>query len=204
LRRLSPKTSIALLLLICVGASINSCSTKTTAVPVPEAKAIQAEQLWLAKVKNNTASTLLLPANNPLRSLAEMAGKISSDYRQNVMDLLRENLKTELAQKGFQVALPEEKDARFVALSTEPNTAVRVAREGNLSGVLFASEIWRWEVESQKFVRVLIDFKLIRVSDGAVVWQRRVQGAIPTPSATNVGQASTDAVKEIVRDLFGG
>lgn len=203
LSRITPKTRAAVLVLVLIAASTSGCSTQS-AVPVPDAKAIHAEQLWLAKVKNSTGSTLLLPATNPLRSLAEMAGKISSDYRQNVMDLLRENLKSELAQKGFQIALPEEKDARVVALSTEPSTAVRVAREGNLSGALFASEIWRWEVESQKFVRVLIDFKLIRVSDGAVVWQRRVQGAIPTPSATNVGQASTDAVKVIVRDLFAG
>ncbi len=28
--------------------------------------------------------------------------------------------------------------------------------------------------------------------------------AVPTPSATNVGQASTDAVREIVHDLFAG
>jgi 3-polyprenyl-4-hydroxybenzoate decarboxylase len=39
---------------------------------------------------------------------------------------------------------------------------------------------------------------------GAVLWQRRVQGAIPTPSATNLGQASMDAVRTILRDLFAG
>jgi hypothetical protein len=30
---------------------------------------------------------------SPLRSLVEMAGKISSDYRQSVMDLLRDSLR---------------------------------------------------------------------------------------------------------------
>ena len=65
-------------------------------------------------------------------------------------------------------------------------------------------EIRRWEVEAQKFVRVLAEFKLIRIDDGAVLWERRVQRAVPTPSATNVGQASTDAVREIVHDLFAG
>jgi ABC-type Mn2+/Zn2+ transport system permease subunit len=183
---------------------LSGCGAPASHAPVPEAKTIHAEQLWLAKVKNSTALPLLLPSNNPLRSLAEMAGKSSSDYRQSVMDLLRENLKTELAQKSFQIALPEEKDARFPAFSTDTGAALRVAREGKLSGAVFASEIWRWEVESQKFVRVLVDFKLIRIDDGTVIWQRRVQGAIPTPSATNVGQASTDAVKSILRDLFAG
>ena len=204
LRRCFPKTGVALLLLICVGASINGCSTKTTAVPVPEAKAIHAEQLWLAKVKNSTTSTLLLPATNPLRSLAEMAGKATSDYRQSVMDLLRDDLKTELAQRGFRISLPEEKDARFAAFPTDTSTAVRVAREGKLSGVAFVGDIRRWEVEAQKFVRVLIEFKLIRIDDGAVLWERRIQRAVPTPSATNIGQASTDAVREIVHELFAG
>jgi hypothetical protein len=133
-----------------------------------------------------------------------MAGKISSDYRQSVMDLLRDSLKTELVQKGFRTSLPEETDARFPALSSDSSSAVRIAREGKLSGAVFVSEIWRWESESQKFVRVVADFKIVRIDDGAVLWERHVQRAVPTPSATNVGQASTDAVREIVRDLFAG
>jgi len=133
-----------------------------------------------------------------------MAGKVAPDYRQTVMDLLRENLKSELAKNGFQIALPEEKDARLVAFPTDTGATVRAARDGKLAGAIFASEIRRWEVESQKFVRVLVDFKLIRIDDGAVLWQRRIQGAVPTPSATDAGQASTDAVKKIVRDLFAG
>jgi ABC-type Mn2+/Zn2+ transport system permease subunit len=203
-RRISAK-SFAALILVCVAASVSACSTQAPAVPVPEAKAIHSEQLWLAQVKNSTALPLLLPSNNPLRSLAEIAGKISPEnYRQSVMDLLRENLRTELEQRGFRISLPEEADARFTAFSADNNTAVRVAREGKLSGAVFVSEIWRWEGETQKYVRALVDFKLIRIDDGAVLWQRRVQGAIPTPSATNLGQASTDAVREIVRDLFAG
>ena len=37
-----------------------------------------------------------------------------------------------------------------------------------------------------------------------VLWERRIQRAVPTPSATNLGQAYTDSVKEVVRDLFAG
>jgi ABC-type Mn2+/Zn2+ transport system permease subunit len=202
-RRITART-FAVLILACLAISVTACSTRIPAQPIPEAKAVNAEEVWLAKVKNSTALPLLLPSNNPLRSLAEMVGKVSSDYRQNVMDLLRENLKTELAQKGYQISLPEEQDVRFVAFPTDASAAARMAREGKLSGAVFASEIWRWEIEAQKFVRVLVDFKLIRLDDGAVLWERRVQGAIPTPSATNAGQASNDAVKIIVRDLFAG
>jgi ABC-type Mn2+/Zn2+ transport system permease subunit len=203
LSRISTRTG-ALLVLICVAVFMSGCSGKVAEPPVPEAKAIHSEQLWLAKVKNSTGLPLLLPTMNPLRSLAEMAGKTSSDYRQSVMDLLRENLRTELEQRGFRISLPEETDARFSAFSSDSGVAVRLARDGKLAGAVFVSEIWRWEGETQKYVRALVDFKLIRIDDGAVLWQRRVQGAIPTPSATNLGQASTDAVQAILRYLFAG
>jgi hypothetical protein len=204
LRRVTAQASAVLVILVGLALSSSGCGNGMAAVPVPEAKAIHAEQLWLAKVKNSTALSLLLPSTNPLRSLAEMVGKISSDYRPSVMDLMRGGLKTELEQKGFRIALPEEKDERFAAFPTDIDGAVRIAREGNLSGLTFVSEVRRWEVEAQRFVRVLADFKIIRIEDGAVLWERRIQRAVPTPSATNVGQASTDAVREIVRDLFAG
>ena len=79
-----------------------------------------------------------------------------------------------------------------------------LAQEEKLSGIVFVREIWSWEADMQKFVRVVADFKLVRIDDGAVLWQRQVQGAIPTSSATNLGQASTGAVKAILHDLFRG
>ena len=118
------------------------------------------------------------------------------------LDLLRESLRQELEQKGYRVALPEETDTRFPSLSTDSNGAVRVARDGKLSGLIFVSEIWRWEGESQKFVRVVVDFKIIRIDDSAVLWERRVQRAVPTPSAPYLGQAYMDAVKIVAHDLF--
>jgi len=204
LSRVPTKMGAALLMLIFVGGAVTSCATRTAPAPVPTVKDIKKEQVWLAKVKNSTALPLLLPANNPLRSLAEMAGKISSDYRQSVMDLLRDDLRKGLEQNGYSVTLPEEMDPRFPPFPADMNGAVRMAREGKLSGLVFVSEIWRWEGESQKFVRVLIDFKLIRINDGTVLWERRIQRAVPTPSATNSGQASTDAATAIVHDLFAG
>jgi hypothetical protein len=182
--------------------SVAGCSAPALTPPVPEAKTVGSNQLWLAKVKNSTGSPLLLPATNPLRSLAEMAGKISSDYRESVMDLLRENLRRELEQRGFRISLPEVSDARFSAFPADNASAVRLAREGKLSGLVFVSEILRWEGEAQKFVRAVVDFKLIRIDDGAVIWQRRIQRAVPTLSATHLGQAYIDAVEAVVRELF--
>jgi ABC-type Mn2+/Zn2+ transport system permease subunit len=205
LKRLTNRRSAAMLVILLGLISFQTgCGGVQTAVPVPDAKAVRAEQLWLAKVKNSTALPLILPESNPLRSLAEMAGKLAPETRANVMDLLRQNLQTELAQQGFQIFLPEAKDVRFPPFAADAVSAARVAREGNLSGLIFVCEIWRWEGETQKFVRALVDFKLVRIDDGTVVWERRVQRAVPTPSATNLGQASTDAVKVIVHGLFAG
>jgi len=204
LSRISVRGRAALMLGALIVVSGNACGSARTASPIPEARALNPRPLWLAKVKNSTALPLVLPSSNPLRSLAEMAGKVSADYRSSVMDLLRQDLQTEFEQRGFKVALPEQLDARFTALASDPDSAMRLAREGRLSGALFVSEIWRWEGETQKFVRALVDFKLIEVDDGTVLWERRVQRAIPTPSATNLGQASADAVRAIVRELFAG
>jgi hypothetical protein len=77
-----------------------------------------------------------------------------------------------------------------------------LAREGKLAGLLFVSEISRWDVVSRQFVRVFADFKMIRTADGTVVWERRIQRAVPTPAATNLGQSYEDSVKEVVRELF--
>ena len=202
LSRIAPKTSAALVILGMGGVTLTGCVATKAASPIPSAKGISAEPIWLAKVKNSTEMGLLLPATNPLRSLAEMSGKVSSDSRQSVMDLLREELRRVMEQKGYSTRLPEETDARFPPFPADTAGAVRLGREGKLSGVVLASEIRRWEATSKQFVRVLADFKLLRLEDGAVLWERRVQNAVPTPSATDVRQAYMDAVKTVVGELF--
>jgi ABC-type Mn2+/Zn2+ transport system permease subunit len=203
LSRISARIRIALIMVALTVLSGSACGARANPVPIPDPRAVDSQPLWLAKVKNSTALPLFLPSGNPLRSLAEMAGKVSSDYRQTVMDLFRENLRTALEQRGFAISLPEQADGRFMEIPSDSTAALRIAREGKLSGAMFVGEIWRWEGETQKYVRALVDFKLIRIDDGAVLWQRRVRGAIATPAATNLSQSATDAVRQIVHDLFG-
>ena len=201
LSRIAPKTNAALVILGTIGASFSACVATKAVTAFPDAKVISAESIWLAKVKNSTDMALLLPATNPLHSLAEMSGKFSSS-RQSVMDLLREGLRNGLERKGYSIRLPEETDTRFPAFPLDPAEAVRLGREGKLSDVVLASEVRRWEASSKQFVRVLADFKLMRLEDGAVLWERRVQSAVPTPSATDLGQAYMDAVKTVMGELF--
>jgi ABC-type Mn2+/Zn2+ transport system permease subunit len=203
LSRVAPsRLSVALVILGTVGTPFTGCVATKAATPVPAAKVISAEPIWLAKVKNSTGTALLLPATNPLRSLAEMSGKVSSASRQSVLDLLREELRKGMEQKGYSIRLPEETDVRFPPFPLDTAGAVRLGREGKLSGVVLATEVRRWEASNKQFVRVLADFKLMRLEDGAVLWERRVQSAVPTPSATELGQAYMDAVKSVMGELF--
>ena len=108
-----------------------------------------------------------------------------------------------LAQRKVHSEFPEAVDARLGAFSANSQSAARTARDGKLSGLIFVGEIWRWDGEPQKLVRVLAEFKLIRIADGAILWETRVQRAVPTTSATNLGQAYTDAVKAVMHEIFG-
>ena len=195
--------AVAILCVVSACVSASCSQTARPAAPLSSVQALGESMVWLAKVRNSSHSELRVPGTNPLRSLGEMAGKVSSDYRATVMDLLRDALQTELAQRKVRSEFPEAVDARLGVFSGNPESAAKTAREGKLSGLIFVGEIWRWEGEPQKFVRVLAEFKLIRIADGEVLWETRVQRAVPTTSATNLGQAHTDAVKAVVREIFG-
>ena len=199
LRAVPLKTAAAALVLIIIGSLFVGCASVQAPAPFPAAANAP---LWLARPKNDTTVNLVLPENNPLRSLAEMAGKISSESRRTVMDLLRDELQSEFTQRGFKVSRPEEADKRLANLPFAADSAAGNAREGRLSGHLLLSDILRWSIDSKQFVAVVADFKLIRIADGATLWQRRYQRAVPTPGATNISQASSDAVKIMVRELF--
>ena len=86
LRAVPLKTAAAALVLIIIGSLFVGCASVQAPAPFPAAANAP---LWLARPKNDTTVNLVLPENNPLRSLAEMAGKISSESRRTVMDLLR-------------------------------------------------------------------------------------------------------------------
>ena len=158
--------------------------------------------LWLPAVRNSTDAGLRLPGTNPLRSLGEMAGKVSPDYRPTVMDSLRASIKRELEQRKVQVRFLEDHDARLSALPLGPEAAAGIARQGGLDGSLFLSEIRRWDAEATGLMRLWVDFKLVRIADGALLWERSVQKIVPSNRSGNLAEVHQDAVKEVVRELF--
>jgi ABC-type Mn2+/Zn2+ transport system permease subunit len=189
---------LAVLLLLGFG-----CSTQRAAAPL-DVQALGQSTVWLAPVRNSTGTDLRLPGTNPLRSLGEIAGKISSDYRPTVMDILRSSMKRELEQRRIVVSFPEERDARLHSFPFEAVGAATNARAANLSGWLLLSDIRRWSTDGRAPLRTWVDMRLVRIDKGTINWERQFQKVVPMVGAARLDEASTDAVKEILRDLFAG
>jgi hypothetical protein len=185
-----------LALLLAVG-----CAARAPQPPFA-VSALGGKNLWLPAVRNSTDADLRLPGTNPLGSLAEMAGKVPPDYRPTVVDLLRAAIKQELEKRKVQVRLPEEHDARLSVLPLTPEAAARIARQGGLDGSLFLSEIRRWDIEAAGLMRLWVDFKLVRITDGALLWERSVQKVSPVTRSGNLADVHGDGVREVIRELF--
>ncbi len=159
--------------------------------------------VWLASVGNRTGSDLRLPGTNPLRSLGEMAGKLSPESRPTVMDLLRGHLQRELQDRRVNVGLPEERDARLQSFPFDGVSAAANARTANLSGWLWLWEIRRWHTDGRSPLRTVVEMQLVRIATGAVSWQRRIVKTVPLSGAARLDETSADAIRDILREVFG-
>ena len=178
-----------------------ACSGRAPETPL-QTSALGGKPLWIAAVRNGTSADLRLPSGNPLRSLGEIAGKVSPDERPTVMDLLRAALRREAEQRKLPARYPEESDARLKTLPLDPGAAARTARESRLEGAILLAEIGRWESEATGLLRLRVDLKLVRIADGSVAWQRRVQKVVPVSRSGNPAEVHQDAVRELARELF--
>jgi hypothetical protein len=52
-------------------------------------------------------------------------------------------------------------------------------------------------------LRATVAFRVVRVDSGVVEWESEVQKIIPLVGAARLDEASSDAVKEILREIFG-
>jgi hypothetical protein len=177
------------------------CAAATTQKPLA-VQELGGKAVWIPAVRNSTDSDLRLPGANPLRSLGEIAGKVSPDYRPTVMDLLRASVKREIEQRKATARFPEEHDARFSVLPLGNEAAARIAREGGLDGVLLLSEIRRWQADTAGLLRLWVEFKLVRIADGALLWERRVQKVFPGGRSGNPAEMHNEAAREVARELF--
>lgn len=192
-----PASLLALLIVLGSG-----CAAQRQPAPLDLAT-LGESAIWLAPVRNGTDSDLRLPSTNPLRSLAEMAGKMAPDYRPTVMDLLRDTLQRELQQRQLKADFAETRDPRMRASSLTGDSAAANARAANLTGWLWLTEIRRWQSEGRAPLRALVEMKLLRIADGTVHWQQRFEKTLPVIGAARLDELSADAVKAIMRDIFG-
>lgn len=181
--------------------AVLGCAAHTPQAPFA-LEALDGKIFWLPAVRNSTDADLRLPGTSPLRSLGEMAGKMPPDYRPRVMDSLRAAIKQELEQRKVNARFPEEHDARLSVLPLGPEAAARIARQGGLDGSVFLGEIRRWDVEVPGLMRLWVEFKLVRIADGALRWERSVQKVVPASRSGNLAEVYDDAVREITRELF--
>lgn len=177
------------------------CAARAPQPPLP-VETLRENPLWLAAVRNSTDTDLRLPGTNPLRSLAEMAGKVAPDYRPTLPDALRASIQRELERRALQIRFPEDHDARLSVLPFEPEAAARIARSRNLEGVVLLSEIRRWAIEAPGLMRLRLEFQLVRIADGALLWQRSVRRVLPAHRSGNPAETVQDALREVTRELF--
>lgn len=196
IRKARGAVSLFVMLLVLAG-----CTTPSSQHPL-DWQSLRQSPVWLATVRNATASDLRLPSTNPLRSIAEWAGKVSPDYRPTVPDILRGTLRKELEQRKITVSLPEERDLRLQSFPFEASGAAANARGTDLSGWLLLSEIRRWQTDGRSPLRTLVDFKLVRIDNGAVAWERQVNKTVPIAGSGRLDELTTDAVREILREVF--
>lgn len=177
---------------------IAGCTTaETTAKP-----AVAREPVWIATVRNQTHLTLRYPSGNPLRSMAEMAGKVPAEEPVTVMTVLRDNLRQVLVQHGNMVEYPENKDMRLSVLPLKHEYAAELARTSGLTGSLLMAEITRWDFDVRGLVRARVNFKFIRIADGSVHWERAVQKFLPASATGNLADSYNDAIKQVIAELF--
>ena len=66
-----------------------------------------------------------------------------------------------------------------------------------------SAEIRRWHTDGRSPLRASVEMQLVRIDDGAVNWQRQFLKTVPVVGAARLDELSADAVKEVLREVFG-
>ncbi len=201
IRLLMRRSRAASALAIALSVLTLGCGAQRVHNPL-DVKRLGSSPLWLAAVRNSSGADLRLPDNNPLRSLGEIAGKISPDNRATVMDLLRGALSRELTQRKVSISFPEERDARLRSVPADAQGAAAMARAAQLTGWLLICDIRRWHSDGRSPLRTWVEMRLVRIDSGAIEWQGEARKIVPLVGTGRLDEASADAAKAILSELF--
>jgi hypothetical protein len=101
------------------------------------------------------------------------------------------------------VSLPEERDIRLQSFPFDGVSAAANARTADLSGWLWLWEIRLWHTDGRSPLRTVVDMQLVRIDTGAVSWRRRIVKTVPISGAARLDEISADAIRDILREVFG-
>jgi len=127
-----------------------------------------------------------------------------------VRDVLAQQARIRLAEKGFEVLSPSAvKVATKDRVPTSSEMAAQILREANLDAVALYIEVRRWEPTPNSRgmkadgVIVALDVMMVDPKTGAVLWQvHRPSRPIPVYGVVLTGQANVIVTETVMRELF--
>jgi hypothetical protein len=127
-----------------------------------------------------------------------------------VGDVLAEQARMQLAQKGLEVVPPSVvKIATKDRMPTSPESAAEIMRESGLDAIALYMEIRRWEptpdARGMKAdgVIVALDVTMVDPKTGTVLWQvRRPSRPVPLFGVVLTGHANVFVAETVMREIF--
>ena len=127
-----------------------------------------------------------------------------------VRDVLAQQARIRLAEKGFEVLSPSAvKVATKDRVPTSPEMAAQILREANLDAVALYIEVRRWEPTPNSRgmkadgVIVALDVMMVDPKTGGVLWQvHRPSRPVPVYGVVLTGQANVIVAETVMREVF--
>jgi len=127
-----------------------------------------------------------------------------------VGDVLGQQARIRLAQKGFEVLSPSAvKVATKDRAPTSPQMAAQILREANLDAAGLYIEVRRWEPTPDSRglkadgVIVALDVMMVDPKTGSVLWQvNRPSRPVPVYGVVLTGQANVIVAETVMREIF--
>jgi hypothetical protein len=126
-----------------------------------------------------------------------------------VPGLLAEQLRAQLAAKGFAVSDPARVGAATRdAVPTSPAEAARIAREAGITVPVVFAKLSRWDADqgvSPNFITVKLEIVLVDPATAAPLWSAHWQTRpVPTAGSGSYAVAAERAAQEVIAQMVAG
>jgi hypothetical protein len=127
----------------------------------------------------------------------------------NVVDVLAQQARLRLAEKGFDVVAPSiVRSATENRVPTNPQSAAQIMRDAHLDVAAMFIDVRRWQPAMTGMktdaVIVALDVTIVDPNSGAVLWQAsRPSRPVPLYGVLLTGQANVLAGETVMKELLG-